>query len=575
MMLSKTTFKFLLVRVCIAMIGWVKQFMAADLRKFPNVVFVFVRSILIVALVPLQLSVLIANAVAQTEQRESRDQRPDLGAAQSSGQNGNGRGGKSAQSEGQGRGGQRDGEVGKNGGGGKGVGKTGGSGLGNYTVPPPANNVPEHLFNIVLGRPTDHGITVRVLFHKAATAFITYGTESGKLTEKTPSLEFTAKATHDFVLDSLKPDTRYYYKLVYKSEFTAEQTTDEYTFHTQRKPGSSFVFTVTSDSHLDENTSGEVYLRTLANALHDSPDFHFELGDTFMTGKYVRPELSEPQYLAQRYYLGSLCHSASLFFALGNHDGESGSRGSLAWATKKRKELVPNPFPNGFYSGNQQKEGKLGFPENYYQWKWGDAQFIVLDPFRYTKGRGNGVDHWLWTLGEQQYQWLHQSLKGSDSKFKFIFLHHLVGGAIPHARGGVESVPYWEWGGKGASGENEFAKQRPGWEAPIHDLLVKYGVTVVFHGHDHMFIKQDLDGIVYQLVPQPGHPRSGNIRTATEYGYLTGETQSSSGHVRVRVNGDSVRADYVRSYLPQSETRNNRNGEVSFSYVASDHSARH
>ena len=35
-----------------------------------------------------------------------------------------------------------------------------------------------------------------------------------------------------------------------------------------------FTFTVTSDSHLDENTSGAVYLRTLANALVDRPDHH-------------------------------------------------------------------------------------------------------------------------------------------------------------------------------------------------------------------------------------------------------------------------------------------------------------
>ncbi len=120
----------------------------------------------------------------------------------------------------------------------------------------------------------------------------------------------------------------YYYKLVYTAVSGDHQSSDEYTFQTKRDPGNTFVFTVTSDSHLDENTGGEVYLRTLANALSDSPDFHFELGDTFMTGKYVKPELSEPQYLAQRYYFGRLCHSASLFFALGDHDGESGSRGS-------------------------------------------------------------------------------------------------------------------------------------------------------------------------------------------------------------------------------------------------------
>ncbi len=88
-----------------------------------------------------------------------------------------------------------------------------------------------------------------------------------------------------------------YYRIVYTPKRGKRQASEEHTFHTQRTPGSPFTFTVTSDSHLDENTSGEVYLRTLANALNDAPDFHLELGDTFMTGKYVQPELSEPQLL--------------------------------------------------------------------------------------------------------------------------------------------------------------------------------------------------------------------------------------------------------------------------------------
>ncbi len=498
--------------------------------------------------------------------REDRSARPD------GDRGGQGQTRSDERSKGGSERGNSGGERGK-GGSERGKGK-GGSGLGNYTTPPPANQVPAHLYNIILGRPTDRGVTIRVLFHKDAAVQVNYGSDPGKLDAKTSQVTMKAKGTHDFVLDSLKPNRRYYYQLAYQIESGTRQSSDTYTFHTQRAIGSSFVFTVTSDSHLDENTSGEVYLRTLANALHDSPDFHFELGDTFMTGKYVRPEYSEPQYLAQRYYLGSLCHSAALFFALGNHDGESGGRGSMTWATKKRKELIPNPFPDGFYTGNEQMEGGLGVPEDYYQWQWGDAQFMVLDPFRYTKGRGNGGDHWSWTLGERQYQWLSKSLKESKAKYKFIFLHHLVGGTPPHARGGVEAAPFWEWGGKGASGESEFAKYRAGWEAPIHELLVKHGATIVFHGHDHMFIKQDLDGVVYQLVPQPGHPRSGNTRTAAEYGYVSGEKQGSSGHIRVHVASDRVRVDYVRAYLPKGESATSRNGEVSFSYVAPGESSK-
>jgi hypothetical protein len=442
----------------------------------------------------------------------------------------------------------------------------GGSGLGNYTQPPPANNVPDHLFNIILGKPTHDSITIRTLFHHAAKVYVIYGSESGKLNLRSSTLSFEAKEANDFVLSKLKPNSRYFYKLVYKTESNVEQSSEEYSFHTQRDSGSSFVFTVTADSHLDENTSGEVYLRTLANASLDSPDFHFELGDTFMTGKYVKPELSEPQYLAQRYYLGSLCHSTSLFFVLGNHDGESGSRGSTVWATQTRKRLFPNPEPNVFYTGNEQREQGTDLPQNYFQWKWGDAQFIVLDPFRYTTQRSRNGSNWPWTLGENQYRWLKSSLENVDARYRFVFIHHLVGGSPINNRGGVEVARLWEWGGKNTEGENEFAEQRPGWDMPIHDLLVKHGVSIVFHGHDHLFIKQDLDGIVYQEVPQPGHPRSGNTNTAKEYGYLSGEIQSSSGFLRVRVGHNETRADYVRTYLPAAESQFKKNGDVSYSY---------
>jgi hypothetical protein len=443
----------------------------------------------------------------------------------------------------------------------------GGSGLGNYTEPPPANNVPDHFYNIILGRPTDDGVSIRVLFHRDVTAHVLYGSESGKLSERTSAIEFRAKVPNDIVLSKLQPNSRYFYKLVYRTDSGVEQSSDEYSFHTQRNPGSPFVFTVTADSHLDENTSGQVYLRTLSNASLDSPDFHFELGDTFMTGKYVKPELSEPQYLAQRYYLGSLCHSASLFFVLGNHDGESASRGSTVWATQTRKRLFPNPEPDRFYTGNDQREQAVGVPQNYYQWKWGDAQFIVLDPFRYTTQRSRNGSNWPWTLGEYQYRWLKASLENVQAKYRFVFIHHLVGGSPINNRGGVEVARLWEWGGENTEGEVEFAKQRPGWEMPIHDLLVKHGVSIVFHGHDHLFIKQDLDGIVYQEVPQPGHPRSGNTNSAKEYGYLNGEIQSSSGYVRVRVGQDKTRVDYVRTYLPAAESQFKRNGDVSYSYI--------
>ena len=56
---------------------------------------------------------------------------------------------------------------------------------------------------------------------------------------------------------------------------------------------------------------------------------------------------------------------------------------------------------------------------------------------------------------------------------------------------------------------------------------------------------QDLDGIVYQLVPQPGHPK-GSSRNAAEYGYKSGVILGGSGHLRVTVAANNAQVDYVR-----------------------------
>jgi hypothetical protein len=107
---------------------------------------------------------------------------------------------------------------------------------------------------------------------------------------------------------------------------------------------------------------------------------------------------------------------------------------------------------------------------------------------------------------------------------------------------------------------------RPRWPAPIHKLLVDNHVTAVFHGHDHFFALQKLDGIVYQLVPQPGSWNTDN-HSAAEYGYKSGDFLPSSGYMRVNVAPNGVKVEYVRSATPEMEQRGMRNGEVAYEYT--------
>ncbi len=414
------------------------------------------------------------------------------------------------------------------------------------------NDVPAHPFDLILGRPTSNAVTVSVLCYADTQGCITYGTQPGRLATQTPTRSFRRREPVEIVLSGLEPDTRYFY------EFRPARTNSpEFTFHTARPPSSTFIFTVTADSHLDEHTDATVYQRTLANASADAPDFHIDLGDTFMTEKHPTRDAAARQYLAQRYYFGRLCHSAPLFLVLGNHDGES-PRGretdadSLSvWADLTRKRYFPNPVPDGFYTGDTARHPQADLLQDYYAWQWGEALFVVLDPYWFAQRERGRSDNWCRTLGVEQYQWLKGTLERSNARFKFVFIHQLVGGIDSQGRGGAEAASLYEWGGRNADGTEGFARNRPGWPRPIHQLLLQNKVSIVFHGHDHLYAKQDLDGIVYQEVPQPGYPGIGKLpRSAAEYGYRGGTILGSSGYLRVTVSPRGAQVDYVRATQP-------------------------
>ena len=431
-------------------------------------------------------------------------------------------------------------------------------------------DVPTHSFDIVLGRVSRDSVTLSVLTYQDIDGYLAYGTARGTYSRQTKAQRFKKNEPVEIVLEPLQRDTTYFYEFRTRNEGKSQGT-----FHTQRPPGGAgFTFTITADSHLDDRASSEVYLNTLGNALADKPDFHLDLGDTFMTEKHENRENAFRQYVAQRFYFSRLCNSAPLYLVLGNHDGESPrGQGSEAddlavWSNSNRKQFFPNPVPSGFYSGNEKKHPQAGLLQDYYAWEWGDALFIVLDPFWYTQKQRGQHDNWKHTLGEDQYRWLERVLKASKARWKFVFIHHLVGGADEQCRGGSEAVPFYEWGGKNADGSDGFAEHRPGWTAPIHELLKRQGVSIVFHGHDHLYAKQDVDGIVYQEVPQPGAESNGKPpRFAEEYGYKAGTILGGSGHMRIAVSAGRVVADYVSSVLPADEATARRNRGVAHSYI--------
>ena len=218
----------------------------------------------------------------------------------------------------------------------------------------------------------------------------------------------------------------------------------------------------------------------------------------------VNADTVAERYTLQRPFLGLVAQSAPLFLVNGNHEqaslfnfNQTDVRHDVAvWAQNARNRYFPTPAPDGFYTGDTEPLKSIGLLRDYYAWTWGDALFVVLDNYwhspalrgqRVSRGEDGGEkghdghkdrDWWGITLGDAQYHWFKRTLEQSKAKYKFVFAHHVLG----TGRGGIEESDLYEWGGRNKRGDWEFSQKRPGWELPIHQLMVKHGVTIFFRG---------------------------------------------------------------------------------------------
>lgn len=430
----------------------------------------------------------------------------------------------------------------------------------------------------LLGRPTDNGITVQAFFDQNVEVSVKYGLQKGVYSNQTNWQTCLAGEPAEVAISGLLADTLYYYSYCYRQVgATGFTSRPEFHFRTARKPGRKFTFVVQADPHLDEQSDTAVYSRCLRNQLEDNPDFMIDLGDFLMTDKLRTPAKVIPRdtvtyrchLLRSNYEIVN--HSVPLFIAMGNHEGESGwnltgnANNMAVWGTEDRKKYFLNPSPNYFYSGDTVQHPIVGLREDYYSWTWGDALFIVIDPYWNTKVKPDSLNGWRWSLGKIQYDWLKETLEKSNATFKFVFSHQLIGGD-PDGRGGVEYADRYEWGGNNLDGTPGFATNRPGWYKPIKDLLEEHRVTIFFHGHDHFFGKQQKNCLIYQETPQPSHPNFTSVAYAKAYGYFEGQILPNSGHLRITVGPDGVKTEYVRVYKAASETANRHNKDVSATY---------
>ena len=456
----------------------------------------------------------------------------------------------------------------------------------------------------VLGRPTNSSIAVSVLSSQPITAIIEYGYLKTRYTSKSIEMQTAPGTPAVFDIKGLRANSKVYYRVSYKAmgekTFTAGK---QYSFTTQRKTGSTFAFSVHGDTHPEragKMFNAELYGVTLANIAAQQPDFHIMMGDDFsidpLIGKGQADQANvEKIYSTHRNWLTTATSSVPLFLINGNHeqaaayllDGTATNPAVLAG--NARLKYYPLPAPDSFYSGNTTPVEGVGLPRDYYSWTWGDALFVTLDPYWHSRnpvdnvagvedpsatkaggggkkagatptpvataptaptGNGKVKDLWSIGIGDEQYAWLKKTLETSKAKYKFVFAHHVMG----TGRGAVEVSTNYEWGGVDPKGQTTFAKERPNWELPIHDLMVKNKVSIFFQGHDHIFCTQERDGLIYQSMPNPADD---TFSMFNDDAYKSGTKAPNSGHVRVTVAASQAKVEYFLAARSKDSARKN------------------
>jgi hypothetical protein len=442
----------------------------------------------------------------------------------------------------------------------------------------------------LLGRPTDTSVTVNVVPSGSGQVYFQYGTSSGVYSGQTSPAALASSTPTDVLVGGLTANTRYYYRMESSSDGVVWVAGAEHSFMTQRSAGSTFTFTVTSDSHVNIVLgNAATWTQTMTNVANDHPDFEVDCGDTFAMDSVSTGAGADSAYLYQRQFFDIPGSSAPVFLVVGNHEQQEAwhldytgnpTTSQPVLGVNSQKKYYLNPEPDEFYSGNTDPYSYISgdhLRQDYYAWTWGNALFVVIDPYWYTTtkpylGGGTGEtsdvgsnNRWDWTLGLSQFNWLKTTLQESSAKYKFVFAHHMVGGADNYGgRGGAVPANLVEWGGYNVDGVawgwNTNRNVALWGSEPIEQILVDNHVTAFFHGHDHQYAYEIRDGIVFQSLPAAGF--SGNGFNSYSLGTYTLKVLPSPGHLRVTVSPSQVTVDYVTSAPGQGT-----NGQVAYSYT--------
>ncbi|MHA1682679.1 MAG: metallophosphoesterase [Promethearchaeota archaeon] len=285
----------------------------------------------------------------------------------------------------------------------------------------------------MVGDPTTT-ITVSWYTKSKTIGTVNYGDAPGNLNMS--KSDAAPARSHALMLDSLSPNTTYYYQV--------EGFPSVWNFTTQTGTNEQLSIVAISDIH------NQLYMPMIPDLLSLQPDFTFAVGDLVDFGGYPG------MWNAFFNQISGIATSMPVMTAVGNHDTIFSPKAS------QYRNYLAMPMN----SGN----------ERYYNYTVNGIHFIVLD-----------LEWGTETYSKEQKAWFEGVLDDiSNSSWIVVLDHcpHYSSGAYNNATGKV----------------NKLFNTAGNMISTFHDLFIQEDVDLVISGHDHHWEVANVDGIVYTIV---------------------------------------------------------------------------
>ena len=295
------------------------------------------------------------------------------------------------------------------------------------------------------------------------------------------TLTFSPAKRFSFRIDGLKNNTIYKYRfeLINPKNISIKYSSPTYTVKSYKTKDKDFSFCFASDSRSSANVNSlysyngvayPILRKLMISALKDDIDFIIFGGD-LVSGYTSDYNFAKIQFQTWCQAVTPVWKFVPIYPTVGNHDATAPRYANSinnCFETLWRDIFV---LPtNGVLSGRNTPD----YLENTYSFTYGNAYFIVLNPYYNSSNIGNTNTYNK--IGEKQLEWLKGNLMYAvkkDYKYIIVILHTPPFPVGPHLGRGID---------RDKKSRDEFWK-----------LLDKFNVDMVLCGHEHMYVRINID----------------------------------------------------------------------------------